>query len=512
MGDSVASELAVPIAARVPAASPRVGERSPRFAMRTTWWVAFVVLAAAGFFATNGLITSAAVLELPVLIMLLWRPGEPPTMLFACWFQWLQATAAIFYTNHLGITLEEAFGSYALNMAAWLSMAAVLVLAIATRCGFIGAQKSEGDQIEAEARQLDVNKIGPAYVVSLVLSIALTIAGAVLGPIRQPLLAFAALKWAFVFLLCYTVLTQRKGFGWLAFCIAVEFVLGFWGIYAGFKWVFFVLVIACLSSRRLMRGGRIALITVIFVLLFIMGIVWNAIKTDYRSFLAEEEEEVPIERRFSKLADLVESLNFENIGDGLDALIMRVSYVNFFALTIENVPSRLPYENGELWKGAVVHALMPRVLFPDKAILDDSDRTRLYTGMNVAGAEQSTSIGIGYVGESYIDFGPIGMFVPIFLLGLMYGVISRFFIKRTRYKLLGSSIALSLLVFNAYEIETSNIKLFGGVVAATIGAIIFYKLCAPNLMQALRRGPPVSGVAHGPAKAGDIGAVSTGHS
>ncbi len=79
---------------------------------------------------------------------------------------------------------------------------------------------------------------------------------------------------------------------------------------------------------------------------------------------------------------------------------------------------------------------MPRFLFPDKPVLDDSERTRTYTGMNVAGMEQGTSIGIGYIGESYVDFGPVKMFAPIFLLGLLYGLIYRFFVTKTRYTLL----------------------------------------------------------------------------
>jgi len=173
--------------------------------------------------------------------------------------------------------------------------------------------------------------------------------------------------------------------------------------------------------------------------------------------------------------------------DGMDALVMRISYVNFFALTIENVPSRIPYENGALWKASVTHMLMPRLFFPDKPMLDDSERTRTYTGMNVAGIEQDTSIGIGYVGESYIDYGPIWMFAPIFLLGVLYGVINRFFITATRYKLLGSALAVSVLVFNAYEIETSNTKLLGGVITALLDAILFYKVLGGPVMAYLRR-------------------------
>jgi hypothetical protein len=111
----------------------------------------------------------------------------------------------------------------------------------------------------------------------------------------------------------------------------------------------------------------------------------------------------------------------------------------------------------------------------------------MYTGVDVAGTEQNTSIGIGYVGESYIDFGPFGMFIPIFLLGAFYGLVYRLLVTKTRYKLLGSSIAVAVLIFNAYAIETSNTKLFGSVLGVTIVSAIFYKVFAGVVTHSLRR-------------------------
>jgi hypothetical protein len=214
---------------------------------------------------------------------------------------------------------------------------------------------------------------------------------------------------------------------------------------------------------------------------------------DYREFLANSdtanEQAIPIERKVEKLADLVSTVTWQNFTDGMDGLIMRVSYVNFFALALENVPNRVPYENGELWKGSIMHILTPRLLFPDKPMLDDSERTRLYTGVQVSGTESNTSIGIGYVGESYIDFGPVGMFAPICLLGVLYGFINRFFLTRTKYKLLGAALAVSVLIFNAYEIETSNIKLVGGVVSVALVSIAIYVVCGRTVANFLRRSP-----------------------
>ena len=131
--------------------------------------------------------------------------------------------------------------------------------------------------------------------------------------------------------------------------------------------------------------------------------------------------------------------------------------------------------------GAIKHVLLPRFLFPNKPALDDSARASYYTGIEVAGVEEGTSIGIGYMGESYIDFGPIGMFVPILCLGLFYGLIYRFFVNHHPVKVVGFAMATAILIFGAYTIETSNVKLFGGNLMSLIVIGFFAKFGAPFL-------------------------------
>ena len=474
---------------------PRSEDQAARrpYAVRLAFCGLCAVLAVSGIFTSNGLLTSAAIAELPLLAYLLWREGEPPVLLFGCFLQWIQATAAIFYTNHYGMTLEEAFGGNELTIATWLSIGAVITLAVGVRCAFIGSGPSRGQQLEKDAFAVNINKIAVLYGVSFIVCGILGTVAWQLPSITQPLLAIASLKWAVVFLLSYAVLHQRRNYGVLIACMALEFATGLFGVFSGFKNVFLVFMIAALASRLALHGRRLAAISSCVVILLIMGVVWSAIKMDYRTFLADEEtsseESIPIERKFSKLADLVESVTWQNFEDGMEAMVLRLSYVHYFALAINNVPSHVPYENGALWAGSVMHVLTPRLLFPDKPALDDSERTRLYTGVQVSGTESGTSIGIGYVGESYIDFGPVWMFVPIFLLGLIYGVINRVFVNRTRYKLIGSALAVSVLIFNAYAIETSNIKLVGGVVAAALVAGVLYKLLGATIANFLRQSP-----------------------
>src|SRR2546426_5884926 len=87
-------------------------------------WAATAVLVLWSLFTANALITLFAVLMLPVFGLLLWRPGEPPVLVFACGMQWLQASAAIFYTNYYRTSLTQAFEGPELERATWLTLLA----------------------------------------------------------------------------------------------------------------------------------------------------------------------------------------------------------------------------------------------------------------------------------------------------------------------------------------------------------------------------------------------------
>ena len=111
----------------------------------------------------------------------------------------------------------------------------------------------------------------------------------------------------------------------------------------------------------------------------------------------------------------------ESFERGRDALVYRISSVEYFALAIKQVPIFLPHENGQLLKNALEHVLKPRILFPDKKMIYDSDLTSKYTGVTFAGRDEGVSFSLGYVSEAYVDFGPVYMFIPIFFFGLLFG-------------------------------------------------------------------------------------------
>ena len=123
--------------------------------------------------------------------------------------------------------------------------------------------------------------------------------------------------------------------------------------------------------------------------------------------------------------------------------------------------------------------MMPRLFFPDKPnIVPDSDITRKYTKIEVSGGERggSTSIGIGYFAESYVDFGPKFMFIPIFLLGILEGWIYRYFISKSKTAVVGGALATAALLFSGGSIATSSTKVLGGVLTNFIVLALVLKL------------------------------------
>jgi hypothetical protein len=286
----------------------------------------------------------------------------------------------------------------------------------------------------------------------------------------------------FVFLIAYAVLVQKRYYTLLLITVCLEFATGVLGYFAGFRDIFVLLMVVLTSTRTALKGWRLAQLGALAALVVVLGVVWTAIKSEYREFMNQGSGQqlvlVTVDQRMEKLGELVSRLDSVTLQAALEEAILRVSYVSYFAMSLVHVPAVIPHENGALWGGAIMHVLTPRMFFPNKPIIDDSVRTRIYTGLEMAGYEEGTSISLGYVGESYVDFGKWGMFAPILLLGMFYGVTYRFFSagKRT---ILGLAMATAILLSTATKVESSNIKIVGGNLMSLIVIGLFAQFLGP---------------------------------
>ena len=446
-------------------------------------WLLAVGLAALGAFAANPVLTPVCILMIPVLASLLWFEGEPPILLFACALQWLQATTAVFYTNHYGLPLDVAYGVPEFERATWLSLVGIFVLACGMRLGRGSAIISGGSRVSFEASHMSPTRLFIVFLATFVICAGLRVVAYSVVAITQPLLAIANLEWIIVFLFALVVIERREGYALLAIALVLEFASGLLGFFSEFKRVLYVLLVAMLTSPGVLSTRRLIATVSVAVFLVVCGTVWTSIKVDYRDFLnqgtGQQEVLVPIPDRVDKLTELLGDVDGAVLENGMENMILRVSYVTYFAQTMINVPANVPYENGALWMGAIKHVFLPRLFFPNKAVINDSERTQFYTGQRVSGTEEGegTSITIGYLGESYIDFGPIGMFVPVFILGICWGLAYRYLVKRSPSLLLGFSMAGTLIVFMAGEFA-SNVKIIGGAAVVLIFFWLFLRLGA----------------------------------
>jgi hypothetical protein len=232
-----------------------------------------------------------------------------------------------------------------------------------------------------------------------------------------------------------------------------------------------------LSSRMLLGAGVLAIVVVS------LAVVWTATKADYRSFVSGGDAgqiiTVDYTTRLTKLYELAANLDIETLTNATNQLLRRLTYVEFFSVVLVYVPASIPHSLGAILWDAIIRPFMPRLLFVDKDVIDDTARTNLYTG-GLAGSNEGVSISLGYVAESYIDFGSYGMFAVLLGIGLFYGVIYRALSHWRRSRgLLGVAVATAVLT-SVGPLENSFTKVFGAVVVSLVVAIMMIVFIVPR--------------------------------
>jgi hypothetical protein len=406
---------------------------------------------------------------------LLWRPGEAPVLLFAFCLGWLGASIAVGQANWADqdVADQVPFASD-MRTSIVLSLGGLLALAAGMRLG-AGKRRSR-DAIEARALTLS-QPIGVwfrLYAVAAVVGFLASVAIWAIPGLSQIALGFTTIKWAFFFILAYACFVRGAGSNSLfILSFLFELVLGIGGFFSDFKTVFLVTLLAAITAGVRLSSKQITGIGLLAACLIAFVVVWSAIKGEYRRFLSEGSGQqivtIDYATRMGKLFDLVVDLDQEGLARGANAMVSRLSYVEYFGAVLLYVPKIQPHANGAILADALVRPLTPRLLFPEKSVIDDSARSNLYTG-GLAGSSVGTSISLGYVAECFIDFGLWGMFAALALIGFVYGSIYRLFVQwRAASSLLGMGIAVSILL-TVGSLENSFTKIFGGVIAQLLVA------------------------------------------
>ena len=411
-------------------------------------------------FFPNTLITIYALISLLILLHITWPKGHLPIILICLLFQWVQGTMRIFQANFNNQSLNEFSASPFSTQAVFLSITSILTVAI----GFHVVIKNNvlRKTIFTDIKYND-KKLFKLFIIFFLISQTIQIINTFLpSGISQITLSISYLQWVIYAILFMNILKNKGDIKYLIFAFILEMSVNLFGYFSNFREVILYTIILCLPFMTKINFSSLVGYTIVFYLLYLFFIGWTGIKQDFRKKLRDENELSYLER-MNSFYDLY--TNFDNFDEAEQNGLDRLSYTDMLMYSLETVPSIKPYENGKLWLSALQHITMPRFLFPNKKVLNDSEKANLYTNREWAGENEQTSISIGYVTESYVDFGKIIMFVPLFILGLIIGLIYNKINSLKSTSVITFAIASTTLFFTKFSLlETSGDKLLGSIV------------------------------------------------
>ena len=453
--------------------------------------VYYLLVVFLSFTTVNPLSTIACLAVLPV-FLLLWRKPEPPILFIGLLYQWVSVAIKLLYSDAYAIDFDS-FHVFAddIYTAFTLSLIGLIVLTVSiTAVLKRPAPLSESD--EKDFSSYNTNRLAIIYVGFSVFVNLLGSSFLTFGGLAQITYTFTLLKWSFFMLLFISTAKSgnKKNYWILFFIIVLEVLVGFASYFSSFKEILFFSFIGAASIIKRLRFKKLIPLAVIGYLVISLGILWTAIKSDYRMYLSggERQQVVTVTRQealdqFFKIASEVPE---EALDKASFELVNRVSYIDFFSGAIAYVPNRIPHENGQVWFNAITHIFKPRIFFPDKEAIDDSKHLNKYTGLNVATGDMGASFSLGYMADSYVDFGPVYMFIPLALLGLLLGSIYKYFIHNAYNKMWGYVLATPIFFFVS-SYETASIKLFGNLIMYFIVFYFLNKFIVPQLDVYLRK-------------------------
>lgn len=329
------------------------------------------------------------------------------------------------------------YGMNDLHFATWLGLIGLTVYLLGIQTAIRNIHIMPLPTIGSILFKYDGKRIILLYII-ISLASALVNSPVVHFPGAQLLLSVTFLKWVLLtFLIAHSLVTKSNK-SVVVLILGIETLLSFSGFWAAFKDYVLVAIGAYLMLSPKLSLRAYFTLGLVFIITLFMSVVWTYSKGEYRQYLTggERSQVIVQQNQLDNLFKFTEIIQrdfsaskFSNsFSIGIENLVQRVSYIEFLALAIRQVPTYIPHQNGMLLQNAFEHVLKPRILFPDKKPIYDSELTSKYTGVQFSGADQGASFSLGTVAESYVDFGKYYMFIPIFFFGLWIGWMYKYFI------------------------------------------------------------------------------------
>lgn len=417
-----------------------------------------------------------------IVIGLLQREDRIPIALFCLGYQWLFIVSGITYRGFFGEYPSD-LKPHSINLAVILLLTTFVTLAFGLRMG-LRLVRSNATWRSKWARQPEfhysIEKL--FWWTVAVFGISWIVAA---NPrhihygASQIIYRILEFRLVFIYLLFVMVLRQRRGHGYALLGGLIVAVPALGSGKSTFAQILIVLFVAMISEARIFLPGdffrsrrRAVIVAVLGVLLFTIAILWNgAVKGPWREMVRSGRVSSSLVGQVEQFI-AISTFEIKNMDakDGFLDFAQRVSEIPvLMAYVMERVPDVIEHQQGALTYRAIRHVTMPRFLFPNKVNLgSDSVLVRKYTGLYVAGAESNTSIGLGYMVEFYIDYGPIGMAFAAFGFGFVIGVLYRSMYFFAPSKELYQGILIAVMLHHFMSFDGNLAKIAGGFLMAFV--------------------------------------------
>lgn len=440
--------------------------------------LAKLTIAAAAGFLMGGPMHAASLMVLLVIWTQIPRSEGPPVLKLAMTSQWAQVSVGLFYSRLTGTTFDV-MGVRGYETMIFIGLGCVLALTLGLIVGIRFTEARSSDPGHRAQELVTFNSVLVIYASSIFVTSVLTEISFEVPVFRQLLVVISMGRLAIVALLMRRLMHPVPQWPWVLALLAFEVGLGFTGYFSGFKEPVLIFALLLMETFDIRRAGHWLALGTAGVALLLALTMWMGVRDEYRrefdDALYAESRGVRLNRMQALFTDWLDERNTDQ-GSDLTSLVDRFWAVYYPALAVDRVPRVQPHTNGDLLGAALLHAVTPRFLFPDKAeLLNDSDLVRKYSGVWVAGSDEGTSIAFGYAAEGYIDFGIPLLFLPVLAFGMALGAAHAYLLRLIHHRELAIALVICIYWYNLYLFERAWAKLVGTSVAMLLylGGISF---------------------------------------
>lgn len=441
------------------------------------------ILLGASLLIPNGIYFLGSLIAIVVIIKLMWNIYNPGVLIFSYVFQWLQVFFFLLWMNELDRSVDGLSKNG--GNALMLSLGGLVVMAFLTRLLLGKIQVFDMEDFKKSASNIDQRKLLILYVFSTLFLSTIGFAFGNLSGFAQILVTISSLKWVFLLWLGAIIWVNKTHRIWLVFIIGYEFFIGLYSYFSSFKDVILYVIILSLTFITVIQFKQFIRLVLIGLTLGVVLLVWSAVKGEYRVYLnkGNRQQQVLVSRQeaLSKLGEQIGNLKYAEFQKAMIYSTYRLQYVYHFAMAMDKVPDFIPYQNGSVWGENIGFVLTPRALNPNKKQYNASEKVSKFTGRKFAGLKEGSSFSLGYFGDSYIDFGPIGMMFALALIALFTTIIFRVFYKMYHLNLLLRYAIINVSLFVFYTFEADGLFLFGRLLTDFIVFYLLAKFVFPRI-------------------------------